>query len=487
MIEDYPQHEHEEDHDLSHFGYEGNSAESIPDHLTSAAPDKTLEEFAEIYQQMEQDAEYVNPFDFDFDEVSAPELKPARVEAKPEFVPDWQKQLLAARESRMDKIAGGSFIVNGLIQANESGLMYGDSGSKKTFLAIHIACCVASGMACFGKGVREGLVYYFAAEDPAGVRERVRGWEQAYNGGDPLPTMQLIPRAFDLLNQEKQDKFVSSVEALYSVLPPERRKTSLIIVDTLSANNSAMNIGGKALDENSNNDMATMLTKATELARRLGASILFIHHSGKDSEKGARGASALRANVGYEIKVRGIKGQTGVIIEPTKIKMAAALPKRKVSFNHQALPQELLEERRLARAELSPDEDAGWRTEEYETTLVPINRLQAVDVADETEEGGKAGRPRKDPTHTQKIALFVRKNGTYRGISKDDIVSAMLSTKAIPDRNSVNRAIKDAEDRGYLIVTRGGNYKHDQTKCDGLAEEMGETVKWSPPSEQQLP
>lgn len=486
MTNDYPIHDHEEneDHaDLSQFGYEGSSAETMPDHLSAAVPDSTLAEFAQRYEEMAQDAEFINPFDFDFDEVSAPEIKPAKVEAKPDFVPDWQKQLLAARESRMNKIAGGSFIVNGLIQANESGLMYGDSGSKKTFLAIHMACCIASGMACFGKGVREGLVYYFAAEDPAGVRERVRGWEQAYNGGDPLPTMQLIPRAFDLISQEKQDKFVASVEALYSVLPPERRKTSLIIVDTLSANNSAMNINGKALDENSNNDMATMLTKATELARRLGASILFIHHSGKDSEKGARGASALRANVGYEIKVRGIKGQTGVIIEPTKIKMAAALPKRKVSFMHQALPAELLEERRAARAELSADEDGGWKTEEYETTLVPVNRLQCVDVADETDETAKPGRPKKDPTHTQKIALFVRKEGGYRGISKEDIVSAMMSTKAIPDRNSINRAIKDAEDRGYLIVTRGGNYKHDQTKTDGLAEEMGETVKWTPPSE----
>lgn len=485
MTNEYPlnnQDEHEEDHDLSMYGYEGASAEIMPEHVAAPAPDHALAEIAQRYEDMAQDAEFFNPFDFDFDEVSAPEVKPAKVDEKPEFVPDWQKQLLAARESRMNKIAGGSFIVNGLIQANESGLMYGDSGSKKTFLAIHMACCIASGMACFGKGVRQGLVYYFAAEDPAGVRERVRGWEQAYNNGDPVPTMQLIPRAFDLLSQEKQDKFVSSVEALYSVLPPDRRKTSLIVVDTLSANNSSMSINGKALDENSNNDMATMLTKATELARRLGASILFIHHSGKDSEKGARGASALRANVGYEIKVRGIKGQTGVIIEPTKIKMSAALPKRKVSFMNQALPAELLEERRAARAELSADEDGGWKTEEYETTLVPHNRLQCVDIADEGDEAAKPGRPKKDPTHTQKVALFVRKEvGGLRGISKEDIISAMLTTKSIPDRTSVTRAIKDAVDRGYLTVTNSGNYKHDQTKTDGLAEEMGETVKWSPP------
>lgn len=483
MVDDYPQPQQDDHVDLSEYGYqEGGETGHLSQPVQQS--DAYLAEMARQNEAMQtaQDEEFINPFDFDFDELSSHQPEPAKVADKEDFVEDWHRQLLEAREFRMSKIAGGSFIVNGLVQANESGLMYGDSGSKKTFLAIHMACCIAAGIPCFGKGVRQGLVYYFAAEDPAGVRERVRGWEQSYNGGDPLPTMQLIPRAFDLISADKQDKFIASVEALYSVLPPERRKTSLIVIDTLSANNSAMTIAGKPLDENSNNDMATMLTKATDLGRRLGCSILFIHHSGKDSEKGARGASALRANVGYEIKVRGIKGQTGVIIEPTKIKMAAALPKRKVNFTHQALPVELLEERARAREELCPDEDAGWRTEEYDTTLVPVNRLQAVDISDEEapQSAGKA-KGRAEPTHTQKVALFVRNNAGYRGIARDDVISALLSTKAIPDRGSITRAIKDAIDRQYIYETGTGSLKHDQTKTDGLAEEMGETVRWQPP------
>lgn len=485
MVDDYPQTQQEDNAEhvnLSDYGYEASGERGhIEEHVEQS--DAYLSELASQHESA-QDEEFINPFDFNFEELSTHDPAPARVETKEAFIEDWEQQLLDAREFRMSKIAGGSFIINGLVQANESGLMYGDSGSKKTFLAIHMACCIASGMTCFGKGVRQGLVYYFAAEDPAGVRERVRGWEQAYNGGKPLPTMQLIPRAFDLISAEKQDKFIASVEALYSVLPPDRRKTSLIVIDTLSANNSVMSLGGKPLDENSNNDMAAMLTKATDLGRRLGCSILFIHHSGKDSEKGARGASALRANVGYEIKVRGIKGQTGVVIEPTKIKMAAALPKRKVSFTHQALPKELLEERALARAELCPDEDAGWRTEEYDTTLVPVNRLQAVDISDEeAPESGSKRKGKAEPTHTQKVALFVRNNAKYQGIARDDVIAAMLATKAIPDRGSITRAIKDAIDRQYIYETGGGNLKHDQTKTDGLAEEMGETVKWIPPSQ----
>lgn len=487
MVDDYPQPQPEEsaDHvDLSEHGYDNFNAERAPAHiqLQPRATDDYLSELASQGDAMAQDDHFIDPFGFNFDELSVEPPKPARVVETETFQEDWHKQLLEAREFRMSKISGGSFIINGLLQANETGLMYGDSGSKKTFLAIHMACCIAKGMACFGKGVREGLVYYFAAEDPAGVRERVRGWEQAYNDGQPLPTMQLIPQAFNLLDRDKQDRFVQSVEALFSVLPPERRKVSMIVIDTLSTNNSVMTLGGKPIDENSNNDMSSVLAASTALSRRLGCTTLFIHHSGKDSEKGARGASALRANVGYEIKVRGIKGQTGVVIEPTKIKMAAALPKRKVTFNHQALPAELLAERALARAELSPDEDAGWRTEEYDTTLVPVNRLQAVDMSDEEApaEGGRS-KAKKDPTHSQKVALFVRNNGTYHGVTRDDVIAAMLATKAIPDRGSVTRAIKDCIDRQYIYETTGGNLKHDQTKTDGLAEMMGETVKWQPP------
>lgn len=454
----------------------------VPEHL-AAAPAMDDEEIARIAAQQEAHEEE-NPFYFDDESYSAPEVKVVEVATTTEQVKeDWERLLLEAREAKMKRIAGGSFVVNGLIQRNEAGLMYGDSGSKKTFLAIHMACCIASGRACFGKGVRQGLVFYFAAEDAAGVRERVRGWEQAYNHGEPLPTMQVIPVGFDFIDPEKQDKFVTSVEKLYLALPPDMRRTSLIVIDTLSANNAIMKNAGKPLDENSNNDMALMIAKATEVARRLGAATMFIHHSGKDSERGARGASALRANMGFEIKVRSIKGQTGVILEPTKIKMAQLLPKRKVNFTTQNLPRELLEERRLARAELCPDEDGGWQTEEYETTLVPVNRLAPVNVEDEQDDMEKGAKAKKEMTHGQKVAVFIRSQASYHGVDRDTIVNAMVSTKAIQDRQRVTRAIKDALDRQWITQTNAGKFKHNQSMMAWAEDEAAFTQAWTPPSE----
>lgn len=466
-------------HDISDFGFNGVQDDS---HLLAAPAIslQDLQEMASHSEAIEQDEQF-NYFDYDFEQVTEPEPEHVKVPEQETYLEEWQQLLIDARNSRMNKVAGGSFIINGLVQGGESGLLYGESGAKKTFLAIHMGMCVAKGMPCFGKGVRQGLVYYFAAEDPAGVRERIMGWEEHYNGGMPVPQMQMVPHSFNLLDKEHQDKFCGAVENIFKGMPKDQRKVSMIVIDTLSTNNTAMTLGGKPLDENSNNDMAAMLTAANTLARRLGCALLFIHHSGKDSEKGARGASALRANVGFEIKARGIKGQSGVIIEPTKIKMAAMLPKRKVTFAAQKLPEIILQEREAAGAELCDDEEAGWSTEQYDTTLVPKNHLQPVEEADEeqpTDNAKSAISNKALPSHAE-IALFVRKHGGNDGLDEDSIIANMLREGKIPDRQRVKRGLKAAVDRHWLMVTSEGRYRHNQEGGRDFFQQHGFTAAWN--------
>jgi len=70
----------------------------------------------------------------------------------------------------------------------------------------------------------------------------------------------------------------------------------LIILDTLAR---AM-AGG---DENSGQDMSTALATIDEIRRHHRTAVAIIHHPGKDSTKGARGHSSLRAAVDTEIEV----------------------------------------------------------------------------------------------------------------------------------------------------------------------------------------
>ncbi|MEI2422068.1 AAA family ATPase, partial [Arthrospira platensis SPKY2] len=60
--------------------------------------------------------------------------------------------------------------------------------------------------------------------------------------------------------------------------------------------------------ENDSEDMGNLVRAADRLREEFGATVLFIHHSGKDATRGARGHSSLRAAVDTEIEVAGLEG-----------------------------------------------------------------------------------------------------------------------------------------------------------------------------------
>lgn len=69
----------------------------------------------------------------------------------------------------------------------------------------------------------------------------------------------------------------------------------LIVVDTL-----ARSFEG---EENSASDMGAFVRACDRIRAETGATVLVVHHSGKDADKGARGSSALRAACDFEFKV----------------------------------------------------------------------------------------------------------------------------------------------------------------------------------------
>ena len=70
----------------------------------------------------------------------------------------------------------------------------------------------------------------------------------------------------------------------------------MIVVDTLSRALA----GG---DENGSVDMTSFISNCDVLRNASGAHIMIVHHSGKDSAKGARGHSSLRAATDTEIEL----------------------------------------------------------------------------------------------------------------------------------------------------------------------------------------
>ncbi|WP_422824376.1 AAA family ATPase [Xenorhabdus bharatensis] len=203
------------------------------------------------------------------------------------------------------------YVVKGIIPAHSLCSIYGASGSYKSFLAGAWGCHIATGKAWAGKQVAQGAVLYVVGEGGIGVPRRIKAWEIV--NGQTVENMYLINTpVFPASPAEVHELVIAARQVETETGQPVR----LIILDTL-----ARCFGGA--DENDSKDMGAFVRGCDELKAKTGASILVVHHSGKDESKGARGSSALRAalDVEYKISREGKKGGS-LVITCTKMKDA---------------------------------------------------------------------------------------------------------------------------------------------------------------------
>lgn len=185
-------------------------------------------------------------------------------------------------------LQAATFLVEDLIPTDAVGMARGATASCKSVWAMHVACSVATGQDFCGKKVKQGKVAYIAAEGAKGFINRTAAWSQQFNAGRPMDDLQVFGQALMLTNREHT---LAAIEGFKQSnwLP------SLIVVDTL-----ARCFEG---EENSASDMNRFIQNCDLLVRELGCTVLIIHHTGKDVDKGARGSSALKAACDFEIAI----------------------------------------------------------------------------------------------------------------------------------------------------------------------------------------
>lgn len=184
--------------------------------------------------------------------------------------------------------------VQGVLTEQGASVVYGESNSGKTFFATDLALCVAASKFWMGRRVEGGPVAYCVLEGGMGFRNRVSAWRNANGMEDAAIPFVAIPAAINLLNPEADTPRL--IETLKRAQDRAGGKFRLIVIDTLSR---AM-AGG---NENAPEDMGALVGNMDHIREETGAHVLFIHHSGKDTSRGARGHSLLRAAVDTEIEV----------------------------------------------------------------------------------------------------------------------------------------------------------------------------------------
>lgn len=241
------------------------------------------------------------------------DIAPALVSTSDDYVPITEdlapvavseKAMAAASKHRFPVIPWHQFaiqtthqyLIKGLLPKATLGVLYGESGSGKSFITLDMCVAVARGLPWRGKRSTQGRVVYIVAEGAAGFRNRLIAYAR-HHGLDPagIP-LDIIDATPNLLLKD------DALDVCKAILDTGARP-SLVVVDTLAQAMAGAN-------ENASEDMGKALAHCKGIYKATGAMVLLVHHSGKDSSRGARGWSGMRAAADVELEVtRTIQGR----------------------------------------------------------------------------------------------------------------------------------------------------------------------------------
>lgn len=195
-----------------------------------------------------------------------------------------------------------SWIVKDVLPKAELVVVFGASGSGKSFFVLDLVSAIAQGVPWRGKKTTKGKVIYIAAEGASGFKKRLKAYGMHHNVALEALDVAVIPDGPNFL--EKAD-IIDLGNALLAF-----GRTDIVVVDTL-----AQVMPG---DENSGADMGRVVAHCRTIHKVTGALVILIHHSGKTEGKGARGWSGLRAAADAEIEIVRSENDRAAII--TKLK-----------------------------------------------------------------------------------------------------------------------------------------------------------------------
>jgi hypothetical protein len=180
------------------------------------------------------------------------------------------------------------WIIKGVLPKAALGVVYGASGSGKSFLVLDMGMAIARGVEWRGRKVKQGRVAYIAAEGADGFRKRLAAYALHHKVDLATVPMTVLNAAPNLMEKQDAVDVVKGIRASGGA--------DLIVVDTFAQTTPGAN-------ENAAEDVGKALGYCKRIHEATGAMVLLIHHAGKDATKGARGWSGLRAAADAEIEV----------------------------------------------------------------------------------------------------------------------------------------------------------------------------------------
>lgn len=226
--------------------------------------------------------------------IGSAEKKAGARESKAELVDGIEADHLRDRVFTPEELAFRGRVeplVGNILYRDTLAQISGPPGSYKSFLAVALACAVASGRSVGHHCVsRPGNVLYIAAEGASGMHDRVRAWCE-HNDADYQEVgsrLKFLEGAVDLTVSRQREQLRELIE---------EHDLSLVIVDTRA-------LCTPGADENSATEQGEIISGLEAMRRFTGCGVLVVHHSSK-SASGGRGSNAWDAAVWTDLRVTG--------------------------------------------------------------------------------------------------------------------------------------------------------------------------------------
>lgn len=195
------------------------------------------------------------------------------------------------------------WLIRGVVPSKSIGVIYGASGTFKSFVGLDMALHVVHGLPWLGRRTSAGKVLWIAAEGGRAIGSRVLAWHQDRKLQVSRDFVG-VPASIDLGTDAW--RVVDQVQATVGIEP------ALVVVDTLAQTFTA---GGS---ENDATDMARYLRELGMRFRDLwGSSVLLVHHTGHAAADRPRGSSAIQANTDFLISCQREEKQMLATVECT--------------------------------------------------------------------------------------------------------------------------------------------------------------------------
>lgn len=307
-----------------------------------------------------------------------------------------------------------AWLVKHAIPADSIGMLFGGSGTFKSFIAVDLACHIVHGLPWLGRRSRKGAVIYLAAEGGTGLWGRICAWHQARHKSYENVPLYVVPVALDLTADAW--KIVEAAQAL-GVTP------ELVIVDTLSQTFAG--------EENSAQEVAAYFRELGTRIRQLWhCAVMILHHTGHLATERPRGSSAMRANLDWMLGVHRDDKEMLATLSCAKQKDGEA-------FNDTTFA--------LTQHRLGTDADG-----DEVKSLIARHLTSAEELQEAMEKEGRAGRGGGN-----QLLLSLLQNGGLESDLRTEFMKKCEQETPEARRQAYSRAKRWATNSGLFEVAQG--------------------------------